>query len=245
METKQISYSTPKPNDLRELMEFSFRVIPGSKSFTPILTRATDIEDIWSHGQLAMKYSIHNDVWAFIIDNAEYVVPYFIGLGSILKNAGFQRTSFHVPFSNSDYPVSEYDKWAEVQEAVRKWNISDAREKCRCFSKSSGISPLPQKLLAIANEIPFDGLIVRNSKGHKIIEFPNLHSDKVSEAVLAKLGTFSYKNDVFIVHSDDGRSYSISNVKKRIVIRSLLRNGYREAQLHVPFADNEQIVVLK
>ena len=63
------------------------------------------------------KYSYNNSVVAFVDEEGTfYVIPDLQGLQKVLKENGYTRDYFYVPFSNWDYPVMYENKWRKLWE---------------------------------------------------------------------------------------------------------------------------------
>ena len=62
-------------------------------------------------------FSVDNGVLGFIIDNALYVTPLKEWMTETLESAGFEETSFRVPFSVGDYPKDQAEQWKSLMKS--------------------------------------------------------------------------------------------------------------------------------
>lgn len=237
-----------KPIMLEELISFSFAI---TGHYIVVHNTTTDknntLKSIWSDCRLDMKYSIDNSICSFITESVQYVVPVFSGIRSILENAGFTESNFSVLFTITDVPLIGGTKWCNMKKQVLKWNVREAREACRDYSKRHGILPLQDEIVLDSTEIPFSGLLLSKFGEHFYI-YPNLKEStfssgtpsEVSCYVLEHLGTFNYSNGFCLINAEDGRSYV--SVFSSFLYERLKRNGYRLINVHVPLSIGERIV---
>lgn len=228
-----------RPKNLQELINLSFLVTPGMSSYTPFTFKRKVIETVVSE-ETNHKYAYNNNIWAFVFNDNEYVVPYFKGIRRILEESRFQHSHFEIiPFSNSDQPLQDAQKWSNLLTTTKEWNIEDARKKCIEYSSLCHILPLPKKILDRAFEIPFQGIMLTGTNGHHFMEFPNLQSELTSQETINRLGTFDCDNEVYLINANDGRSYTVKDFPG--LEELLFKNGYRELPLRVPFANGETV----
>lgn len=62
-------------------------------------------------------FSKKDGVLGFVLDNILYITPAKKKIVDVLVKAGFEETTFQIPFSNEDYPKNEEEKWNELMKS--------------------------------------------------------------------------------------------------------------------------------
>lgn len=109
-----------KINNMEKLKDNSFRVYPGTEERMCARNKYCTIPTE-KMKQYSGKYCSNNNVLCFVdtdYDRTIYVLPYKWEVEKLLKNAGFTRAGFYVPFSNWSEPGRYKDK--EIWEKVRQ-----------------------------------------------------------------------------------------------------------------------------
>lgn len=183
-------------------------------------------------------YAVNNSTVAFISNSIFYVTPYTKGAIQYLDNAGFNRRTFYVPFSNGDFPKDQACKWHALIMAAKK----DAQEAfsydCCNWCDKHGIGPINDDLLAKCFMLPNDGVKVKYLY-YEDTYFPAITSTCLDCIAVERLGTFCYNNDRVVFVYRDGHTYVAKGYK---IIRNLLIAGYKKKGFFVPFSSGEIII---
>lgn len=107
--------------DLKDIKERAIKVEDGMEVIWPISTKVgkINLKKFFPTTKNGKIYSSRNRIIAFIDEEKTmYVIPMLTGVEETLKEEGYEKSYFHVPFSNDDYPVKEVEKWAELFDAL-------------------------------------------------------------------------------------------------------------------------------
>lgn len=184
-------------------------------------------------------FATNNSTVSFITtDGHFFVTPYTTKKIHLLKELGFSKENFYVPFSNWDYPIIEQSLWELLQKDAKKEWENEFHQDCKNFCRKNNINELSQEIMDNCFVIPNSGLKIK----HLYFEdcfFPILTSGVVDSYAIDKLGKFAKNNGVVVFVGDDGKTYLSRSYK---IIQVLLSKGYKEARLFVPLSNGEEII---
>ena len=217
----------------------SIRIDPGMVAIFPQFKQ----EETINVSELVPKfngcYAVNNSTVCYVTENAEvFAAPYTRSAMEVLRNAGFTRSEFYVPFSNGDYPKGKRFQWAWLRVEAKELRRDEFVSDCKAFCDEHHIGSISEESLANCFQMPEEGVRVKHIYWESQY-YPIITSTCMDCTVVDHLGRFSTNNGRVVFLYRDGKTY----VTKGYWILSELRAaGYREGSLFVPFSNGEEIL---
>lgn len=216
--------------------ERAVRVYPGMIAVYPHFLQEESLSTEYAP-KFNHCYAMNNSTVAFV-DNELYVTPYTRTVMSTLRREAFLEKSFHVPFSNGDYPKNEKEKWNELLTRARTEREEEFVEECATYCDEHHIGVLTEATLRKCLQIPKKGVKVKHlyyeDTYYPII--PNKYLDTESSE---KIGKYCTNNGRVVFVYRDGKTYVARGYK---ILNELRAAGFQESGLFVPFSNGEQIL---
>lgn len=108
-------------NNLYDLKSSSLRIHHTTKVYWPLYHNTTEYTpDVKGK----KRYCYNSSCIAFEDDNVIFTIPYTAHIEAILKNAGFEKEEFNLPFGRDSAPAAENLRtyWSELRKEARLIN---------------------------------------------------------------------------------------------------------------------------
>ena len=182
-------------------------------------------------------YAMNNSTVCFVSDNEIFVTPYTRITMRSLRSAGFCEKHFYVPFSNGDYPKSEWLKWNALREKARQSYEEDFVEDCASYCDEHHIGTISEETLRNCFEMPSTGVKVKHLYFEEYY-YPIINSNCFDCIAIDRIGHFCANNGKVVFVYRNGKTYVAKGYK---ILNELRAAGYTELGLFVPFSNGEQI----
>lgn len=183
------------------------------------------------------RYATKNSTVAFIYNGKFFVTPYTIFVVRILRANGLEEEDFSVPFSKYDYPKGEEQKWEALWERAIKSRKENFRTDCIAFCEKHNIAKISENTLSNCFEMLEEGVEVKHPY-YEDCYYPIIKGSYFDCIAAERLGTYCANNGKVVFVHYDGRTYVTKGYK---IVSELIKAGYREAPLFVPFSNGEEI----
>ncbi len=183
------------------------------------------------------RYATKNSTVAFIYDGKFFVTPYTIFVVRALRANGLKEEDFSVPFSKYDYPKGEREKWEALWDRAIRSRKDNFRTDCIAFCEQHNIDTISEKILNNCFEMPEEGVEVKHPY-YEDCYYPIVRGNYFDCIAAERLGTYCTNNGKVVFVYIDGRTYVTKGYK---IVSELIKAGYREAPLFVPFSNGEEI----
>lgn len=224
---------------IEKLINDSIRVYDGMTVFYPQSAKAEAINNM---SELAPKfngcYATNNSTVCFVSDNV-FVTPYTREVLRTLRNEGFSKENFYVPFSNGDYPRDEQHKWEVLRLRAREAHHRDFIDDCIAYCEEHGIRALSDETLERCLKMPATGVPVKDNNGVRNFYYPVINSGCFDATAVEVIGKFSKNNGRVVFVYRDGATYVAKGYK---ILDELVAAGYTRDYIFVPFSNGEEIM---
>lgn len=223
---------------METLKKDSVRIYPGMVAVFPQFNQEETLNLMELASKFNGRYATNNSTVCYVSDGEVYATPYTRSALSILRNAGFSRSEFYVPFSNGDYPKAEQYQWTALREKARKSYEEDFIADCNKFCDEHNIGSLSEETLKNCFQMPALGVRVK----HLYFEdcyYPVITSTCLDCVACDRIGKFCTNNGRVVFVYRDGKTYVAKGYK---ILSELRAAGYKESGLFVPFSNGEEIV---
>ena len=217
--------------------ELSVRAYAGMMVIFPQFHKEESLNLDWAP-KFNGCYAVNNSTVALVSSGELFVTPYTDEVMSALKEAGFRKEYFYVPFSNWDYPKFEKIKWDELSARANAVKKNGFAKKCENYCDDHHIHALSEETLRNCFRMPENGVKVK----HHYFEdcyYPVIKSETFDCAVADSIGKFCMTNGKVVFVYRTGETFVTKGYK---IIRELREAGYTEAGLFVPFSNGEEIL---
>lgn len=230
---------------MKHLKELSLKVYPGMEIFWPTtgIVDSLDMTNIIRDFAGRRVYAIGENHRAicYLYNGEAYVTPYMRASIGMLKQSGFHKERFFVPFDSVERPRYDNDKWQNLCKLAEETYRYDFTNDCERWSAEHNIGRLSHSTLRKCFEIPEDGMLVRHATFDERIS-PVLHQSKPDPMMSNYLGRFSCYRGLVVFVYYNGKTYV---AKGYGLIRRLKRAGYKDTGIFVPFSDGSLPVEAK
>ncbi|MBQ3470684.1 hypothetical protein IJH23_03215 [Candidatus Saccharibacteria bacterium] len=217
--------------------ELSLKVYPGMGILCPRtgIVDSLDMTNIIRGFTGRRVYAIgenHRTI-CYLYNGDVYVTPWTRIAIATLKDSGYRKENFFVPFDSGELPQYDVENWQNLCQFAEETYRYDFINDCERWSNEHGIKRLSHSILRKCFEIPEDGMMVRHATFDERIS-PVLHQAKPDPMMSNYLGRFSCYRGLVVFVYRDGKTYV---AKGYGLIRRLKRAGYKDTGIFVPFSD--------
>jgi len=223
---------------METLKKDSIRIYPGMVAIFPQFKQEETLNLMEMAPKFNGRYATNNSTVCYVADGEIFATPYTRFALSTLRNAGFSRSEFYVPFSKGDYPKFEQDQWNILREKARKTYEEDFISDCNKFCDEHYIGCISDKSLKNCFQMPVSGVRVKRF-GFEDCYYPVISSTCLDYVASERIGKFCCNNGRVVFVYRDGKTYVTKGYK---VLSELRAAGYKESGLFVPFSNGEEIV---
>lgn len=182
-------------------------------------------------------YATNNSTVCFVFDDEVFVTPYTRFVMSSLHSAGFCEKYFYVPFSNGDYPKTEWSKWNSLREKAKQSYAEEFVDDCVSYCDKHHIGTISEESLKNCFEMPTTGVKVSRLYFEECY-YPIINTSRFDCIAADRIGHFCTNNGKVVFVYRNGKTYVTKGYK---ILKELCDAGYTESGLFVPFSNGEQI----
>lgn len=222
------------------LAKEALRVYNNSIFFDPKSSTQGNLSILKTSLEFPGCYSVNSLTIGIVLDDGKFfAAPYTSHLEHLLKDAGFKKASFNVPFSQGEYPLLQKEKWDNLREKAHQSYVEELASNSMAYCDKHGIGSISDDVLSNCFEMPEEGIYVK----HTCFEtryYPLIISSPVfSYKAMTKLGHFGKSNGKVVFVYRNGKTYVAKGYK---IIDILTSAGYTDTHEFVPFSNNEHIL---